>query len=189
MTSAVCCRAVDPAADDAWIAALEEIGPRLNAWAHLRLSGESAGNREDLVQEVLLRAVMHRDRFTGGNFAGWVFQIAKHVLLETLRRRRRDHRLQRADGHSSRLAALHGVPESVTSLTQRIVRRDEFLQLMASVEALDDLDRRLVVLCGIEGEPVRAAAVQVGLGEEACAKRWYRLRQRLRIELGGEQHG
>ena len=164
---------------------LEELTPRLHAWAHLRLRSEPAAAREDFVQEVLLRAVAGRERFQGGNPAAWVFQIAKHVLLELLRARRRHGRVQRADGHTSRIGALHEMAEQITSLSQRVARSDDFRHLMASIGGLDEIDQRLVLLCGLEGETTKLAAVQVGLGEEACAKRWYRLRQRLRTELGG----
>lgn len=170
----------------AWFAVLEDLAPRLHAWTHLRLRGADAATKEDFVQEVLYRAVANQARFTGGNAAAWVFQIAKHVLFESLRRRRREGRVQQVDGHSSRFAALHEIPASVTNISRRVARSDDFRQLMDSVADLDDVDRRLVVLCGLEGESVKTAAVQVGLGDEACAKRWYRLRQRLRVELGGD---
>jgi len=171
----------------AWLATLEELAPRLHAWTHLRLRGEDAATKEDFVQEVLYRAVANHARFTGGNATAWVFQIAKHVLFESLRRRRREGRVQAVDGHTSRFAALHEMPASVTNISRRVARSDDFRQLMLSVADLDDVDQRLVVLCGLEGESVKTAAVQIGLGDEACAKRWYRLRQRLRTELGGEQ--
>lgn len=179
--------AQDPSSEQQWFAALEELAPRLQAWTQLRLRSEPAAAKEDFVQEVLCRAVANRARFHGGDVRAWVFQIAKHVLLESLRRRRREGRIQAVGGHTSRFAALHEVPAEITSLTQRIARRDDCQHLLAAVADLDATDQRLVLLCGLEGESVRAAALQVGLAEEACAKRWYRLRQRLRREHGGEQ--
>jgi RNA polymerase sigma factor (sigma-70 family) len=173
--------------EQAWFQALEELTPRLHAWTHLRLRGETDATKEDVVQEVLFRAVASRTRFTGGNPAAWVFQIAKHVLLEMLRQKRRDGRMQRVDGHTSRWAALHEFPEQVTSMSQRAAKRDDCRQLLEFAAGLDVVDQRLVMLCGLEGVAVRAAAVQVGLNEEACTKRWYRLRQRLRGAFGEQQ--
>ncbi|MBL9076728.1 MAG: RNA polymerase sigma factor [Planctomycetes bacterium] len=170
--------------EPAWYQALEELTPRLHAWTQLRLRNETDATKEDFVQEVLFRAVASHSRFAGGNVAAWVFQIAKHVLLESLRQKRRDARMQRVDGHTSRFAALHEFPAQVTSMWRRAAKRDDCRELLAFVAELDPIDQRLVLLCGLEGVSVRDAAIQVGLGEAACSKRWYRLRQRLRGAFG-----
>jgi len=164
---------------------LEDLAPRLYGWACLRLRGQPRANAEDLVQEVLCRALSALPRFRGGDLGGWTFQIARNVLLESLRTRRRQGRVQLPEGHSSRFRALDAVPASVTTLTRRVARNEEVQVLLRLVEDLDPVDRRLVELCGLEGQTSVAAAAVLGLGPEASAKRWYRLRQRLGARFGG----
>ena len=139
---------------------------------------------EDLAQEVLCRAWTRRAQFTGGDFRAWVFQIAKRVLLEHARRLRKVKRVQIAEGDTARADRLDQVSDHLTTLTRRIARSDEVQRLLQQTAGLDDVDRRLLLLCGMEGLPTREAAVVVGLGEEAAAKRWYRLRQKLREVCG-----
>lgn len=171
-----------PASEPAWQAELETVLPRLHGWAHLRLRGQRL-DPDDLVQEILMRVVTRIDQFRGGQFGAWVFAIAKNVLLECLRRGRQAARVQLVDGHSSRQLGMQEIPASITALSQRIARGDDVRQLLAAAAGLDDTDQRLVLLCGLEGLVPREVAPQVGLSEEAVAKRWYRLRQRLRSDL------
>jgi len=43
---------------------------------------------EDATNDIFLRALIGLDRYRGGNFAAWLFQIARHVVIDTVRRRR-----------------------------------------------------------------------------------------------------
>lgn len=167
-----------------WQAEFERLTPRLICWAAFRLHGRPLADAEDLAQDVLCRAWTRRAQFTGGDFRAWVFQIAKHVLLEHARRQRKVKRVQIAEGDTVRADQLDQVSDQLTTLTRRIARSDDVKKLLQAAGALDDTDRRLLLLCGMEELPTREAAVVVGLGEEATAKRWYRLRQKLRDTCG-----
>ena len=60
---------------------------------------------------------------------------------------------------------------------------------------VDNLDRMLLVHCGLEAETCSTAAVKLGLSEDAAIKRWQRLKERLseahwaRALLGLEEGG
>ncbi|MBK8095516.1 MAG: sigma-70 family RNA polymerase sigma factor [Planctomycetes bacterium] len=163
-----------------WQTEFERLTPRLICWAAFRLHGRPMADAEDLAQDVLCRAWLHRSRFTGGDCRAWVFQIARNVLLEHARRQRKVRRVQIAEGDTARADQLAQVSDHLTTMTRRIARSDDVQKLLQEAAALDDTDRRLLLLCGMEELPTREAAVVVGLGEEATAKRWYRLRQKLR---------
>jgi DNA-directed RNA polymerase specialized sigma24 family protein len=47
------------------------------------------------------------------------------------------------------------------------------------VRALPEEDRKLVLLCGLEGLPHKEVAARMELGVEAVTKRWQRLRAKL----------
>ncbi|MCA8975491.1 MAG: sigma-70 family RNA polymerase sigma factor [Planctomycetes bacterium] len=170
--------AVGPPED--WHAQLERLTPNLIAWTHVRLRGRTLADVEDLTQEILCRAVTRIDSYKGGDLAHWLFAIAKFVLLESLRRQRRDARVRLPQGHSSVYSALGQVAADMTTLTRKVARRDDLQHMLAMLDALDEVDREIATLCGMEGQTCRAVAARVGLGEEAVTKRWQRLRAKLK---------
>jgi len=157
----------------------ERLAPALYAWIVLRAPrGIEPG---DLLGEVWLHAVRSLPRYDASRatFRAWLFGIAKKVLLHELREL--DRRvLGRSSRDSSRRLDLEGVPESVTSLSQRFERDDSMQRFLERIEALGQDERDLVVYCGLEGGTCGEAAVRMGLSEDAATKRWQRLRAELR---------
>ncbi|MCA8975746.1 MAG: sigma-70 family RNA polymerase sigma factor [Planctomycetes bacterium] len=159
-------------------ARLTELTPRLYGWVHLRLSGRLGDEVDDVVQETLFRALGRLDRFHGGSLAAWVFQIANNVVLEMLRKARRKPRQFAASG------AVSGLPESdiiaqATTLTRAVARRDDVRAVLELAAGFEESDRRVLMLCGLQGLPAREAGLALGMSAEATQKRWYRLRQKL----------
>ena len=158
-----------------------EAAPALFAWAELRIRPPLRArlDPQDLLQEVWLRA---RRGFAGfdpqTSFRAWAFRIGKNVLLESLRASQRERAADPTP--QGPLLALDGIPQSVTSITQRISREDSVRSFLEHARALDEVDRMLLVRCGLEEETCARAAVELGLGEDAAIKRWQRLRARLR---------
>lgn len=164
----------DPAAFDAGLA---ELTPRLYAWVHLRLPGRNQ-DAEDVVQEALCRALARRDQFHGGSLAAWVFQITNNVLLEALRRSRRGPRLLTPAADASR-GPFSEFADRATTLTRAVARRDDVRALLELARTFEEVDQRILLLCGLQGWTARQAADALGMGNEAVQKRWYRLRQRI----------
>jgi RNA polymerase sigma factor (sigma-70 family) len=160
-----------------------QVAPTLYAWAELRIRPGMRGriDPQDLVQEVWLRVLeIHpRGLAAAPSFRAWILRVAKNVLLEGLRRAQRAPEPHGA-GPSSRGRFLSAVPESVTSLTQRLARDDAMRSFVAGVRELSPDDARLLVRCGLEQETCAQVAAQLGLSEEAVYKRWQRLRAKLR---------
>jgi RNA polymerase sigma-70 factor (ECF subfamily) len=161
-------------------ARFEPLAPALEAWARLRCDGPLGRSLEagDLFQEVALAAYAAFGRFdpARGPFRPWLFGVAARVAAEHLRRSAR--RAGRAD------APLDGreerIPNELTTISRR-VRRDEALaRAVERLRGLEELDRRLLVHRGIEGLDHAEVATLTGLSGEAAAKRWQRLRERLR---------
>lgn len=187
---AVSCRAVSqppPAGDsglDAFAMDFAVAAPVLLAWAHCRIRGELRQrlDAEDLVQEVGVRACLRRGDFDPrrGTFRQWLFGFASHVWLEALRELGRDplggrHRR----GGDSQLPA---VADTVTTISRRVAADESHRTCRARLDELDDVDRRLVVAIGFEELTHGEAAKLLGIGEDACRKRWQRLRERLRLD-------
>ena len=160
-----------------------EVAPALYAWAELRIRPALRARLEpaDLVQEVWLRGMKGFARFDERNvgFRAWAFRIGKNVLMEAIRATRND--LVASPGSStSRILALEGIPEDVTSFTQRLAREESVREFLAQAGELSEPDRMLLVHCGLEGETCAEAAVKLGLTEAAAIKRWQRLKGKLR---------
>jgi RNA polymerase sigma factor (sigma-70 family) len=176
---------VDPEASRRTLAQLySPLAPALHAWAELRL-GRGLRRElapEDLAQEVWLRALEALPSYSPArcSFRAWLFAVGKRVLLEVQRRARRHGKELPAGGSSTRLAALGEVPFEVTSLTRRVAKDEQVQRFVARVRELDDVERMTVIHCGFEELSLREAAQRLGESYDATAKRWQRLRERLR---------
>lgn len=172
----------DPAARAIDLDALYvEHAASIYAWACLRTAGSLRQwvTPEDLTQEVWVRAARAlptRDR--DGPLRAWLFTIGKHVLYEVRRAAERERSEGR--GGTTRLLSLEQVPAEITSLTQRLVRDDALRGFLVQAEQLDEDDRMLLIHVGMEGMPQTEAAARLGMDYEVLAKRWQRLRERLR---------
>ncbi|MEQ1632169.1 MAG: sigma-70 family RNA polymerase sigma factor [Planctomycetota bacterium] len=179
------------AAQRRFTARYEQIAPALCVWAmrHVPATVRARIEVDDVLQETWLRALRIQDRFQGDDaaFRSWIFAIAKNLLLEVQRSHKRLQRVRIDDGDTARMQALEQVSESVTALSQRLVR-DEGIQLFhAHLQTLTREDQDLVSFCGLEGSTCGEAARKLGIGEEAAHKRWQRLRARLRERGLAEQ--
>lgn len=156
----------------------------LFAWATLRLGPElrRAVSPADLAQEVWLRVtrIAHTRNPSHSSPRAWLFAVAKLVLYEVQRDVRRRRSELPASGSTSRLLALDAVPPEVTSLTQRLARDDAVRTFLARAAELDDIDKKLLIHLGLEAMPQTEAAARLEMGYEALAKRWQRLRARVR---------
>jgi RNA polymerase sigma-70 factor (ECF subfamily) len=155
--------------------------PALYAWAALR--APPSVDPGDILGEVWLRAIERLRSHDSENceFRAWIFGIAKHVLLQVLRMRGRDRAPSRLGGGASggSSGGLDQLPDSVTSISQRLAHEDSMRCFLDYAKRLESTDRDLLVHCGVEGGTCRDAATRLGLTDEAATKRW----QRLRVEL------
>lgn len=161
-----------------------DVAPALYAWAELRIRPRMRVrlDPQDLVQEVWLRGLKNLSRFddTQTTFRAWIFKIGKNVLLEAIRALQSDADANAMGVATAKLLALDGVPQSVTSFTQRLASADSVREFLDHARELDEQDRMLLIHCGLEEETCADAAVKLGLSEDAAIKRWQRLKARLR---------
>jgi RNA polymerase sigma-70 factor (ECF subfamily) len=160
------------------------VAPSIYAWASLRLKGAAGRHLEpdDLVQEVWLRALLSFSSFDpeSGSFRRWVYGIVHNVMREVLRAvNRLAPERGDADRDRSSILDVEGLPDEVTSLTERMARDQAIRSFMERVEALDAADRDLVSLRGLEGLPFKDVARLLRVNEATARKRWERLRTKL----------
>jgi len=157
--------------------------PGLYAWARLRTPSSLRRRVEpaDLAHDVWVRVAQCQGQFDPrrGSFRAFVFGVAKMVLHELMRRQLRLDR-EGVGGSTSRMHALAEKSAAITSVTQRAAKSEEIQQFLARVRELEEVDRMLVVHCGLEEMSVHDAATRLTITYEAAAKRWQRLRGRMR---------
>lgn len=77
-------------------------------------------------------------------------------------------------------------PEPTDTPEQVLLRRERMEHLKAMVEKLSDTDQKVFYRRYYYLQPVAQIAAEMGLSQRAVEGRLYRLRQRLRQELGGD---
>ena len=92
---------------------------------------------EDLTQETLLRVYKESwDYLASGRFHGWMYRIARNLLIDTVRRQSHDAVLHALRAEDVELSALAGLAEDVASPVEQADQR-ELAELVGSL--LDDL--------------------------------------------------
>lgn len=119
---------------------------------------------EDLVQQVFERLLRRGDLDKIDNVAGYVFQTARSVITDYMRRRG----TRQGDSHESFEETVHGSvdfsPERVLAKRQRLARVMEVLQ------TLPERTRVIFVLRRVEGLRYREIADRFGISVSAVEK-------------------
>lgn len=133
---------------------------------------------EEIVQDTLVRAWRHADRFDAdrGALAGWLFTIARNLTVDLARRRDARPRLVRTTEG--------GQPPPTDAEVERAL---EAWQLAEALSELSDEHREAILQVHYLGYSVREAAETLGVPEGTVKSRlYYGLRAlRLRMEEMG----
>ncbi len=134
-----------------------------------RFSLGSASEAEDIVQEVFMRAFSAWDRFSGrSSERTWLFSIARHVIADSLRNRRRERTDESSDGERN-------VPAPP----------DWRMDLEGSLRLLPVTQRQVFILRIIEDRSVGETAALLGRTQVWVRVTLHRAVSRLRSELAG----
>ncbi|HEY8381582.1 MAG TPA: sigma-70 family RNA polymerase sigma factor [Microvirga sp.] len=145
--------------------------PHLRAFA-VSLTGDLE-RADDLVQETLLRALNHRDKFQAGtNLEAWLFTILRNHLYTQHRKKRRE--VEDADGAYA--LALSAPPEQPSKM--------EMQDLHVALARLPPEQREAVLLVGAEGLTYEDAAIKCGVAIGTIKSRVNRARIRLSELMG-----
>ena len=165
----------EPALRDALLAAV----PSLRAFA-ISLSGQ-VDRADDLVQDTLLRALSHIDRFERGtNLNAWLFTILRNLFHSEYRKRRRE--VEDPDG--SYAGRLKVQPEQGSRL--------DFEDFRSALAKLPADQREALLLVGASGFSYEEAANICGCAVGTIKSRVNRARSKLSALLyvdGAEDFG
>src|SRR5579872_4447797 len=147
--------------------------------------GGSAASAEDVTQEVFLALLREDCGFDAsrGTLSGYLFGIARKLVLRQLERGRGDVPLE---GDSEDSGAELSVNDDVLG---RLTHREGIEALRRAVVALPRRYREVVVLCDLEEVDYAEAAVILGCPIGTVRSRLHRARALLLEKLNKERHG
>ena len=147
--------------------------PRVLGYCRRRLLHDE--DAADATSQTFAKALGGLDGFTGGAVASWLFTIARHVVIDAVRRRRPEVDLQAAGEITEPTAG----PEELT------VAGDRRRALLAAVARLTPEQREMVELrlAGLTGQEI---ADVLGLSLSAVKSSQFRAYTRLRALLADE---
>ena len=133
-----------------------------------------AEDAQDVVADTFLVAWRRRDEIVYEAALPWLYGVARRVLANHARgRRRRDH-----------LAAELGrLPAPARELEAQVRNRDETRAVLAALARLRPLDQEVLRLAAWEELSANEIAAALGTSPNAVAIRVHRARERLRNEL------
>lgn len=125
---------------------------------------------QELMQETFLRAVGSISRYNGScKLSVWLCQIAKHVLYQELRKKKRAETVELADY----------LPDGETS----VLNQENKIELYQAIHHLPELERE-VILYRITGElSFREIGAIWGKSENWSRTVFYRAKQKIKKEL------
>jgi RNA polymerase sigma-70 factor (ECF subfamily) len=148
--------------------------PALRAFAwSLSRNGSDA---DDLVQDTLIKAWTHRDKFEPGtNLRAWLFTILRNTFYTSTVRKRREV----SDESGKHAASLHAAPTQDWSVALR--------SLQAALQKLPDEHREALILVGAAGLTYEEAAEICGCALGTIKSRVNRARARLLKIMDAEE--
>lgn len=134
---------------------------------------ESVHEAEDLTSQTFISAyeALHKYR-ERGQFAAWLFQIARSRMNDHFRRSRREVDLE----------AVERVVEMDDTL-DRVIRAEELIRLRSLIRELDSDEQELIRLRYVADLSFAEIAEVLGKREEAVKKWLYRLQARLKDQM------
>ena len=164
-------------------ALVEDYGRQMYQLA-FRLTGNEQ-DAKDVVQDSLLNAFLHLDRFEGrADLRTWLNRIVVNCALDHLRGLRR-----RPDAYAP--TPLSDVVETAASKTpdpERLAASADWRRLVAAaMEGMSPLERVTFALRHFEGRSIAEISETVGIGNNAAKQHIFRAVRKLRLALAA--HG
>jgi len=138
----------------------------------------SAPEAEDLTSQTFLSALEALPRYQHrGNFAAWLFRIARGKVIDYIRSQKKQLPLQDI------------YPAEAGDLLSEMADSDDIVQLGALIRGLKDDEQELIRLRYTAGLPFAQIAASLDSNENTVKKSLYRIVARLQSQLEEFHHG
>jgi RNA polymerase sigma-70 factor (ECF subfamily) len=141
----------------------------------------------DVAQDAFVRVHSHLGEFEGKSaFSTWLFRIATHLAIDSVRRERRS-RKDELDDVSEESLAEGGEGILATALgndpRQSLLRRELAGKIQDALEALPEKHRTILVLREVEGLSYEELAERLGLHKGTVMSRLFHARKKMQALL------
>lgn len=142
-----------------------------------------ASDTEDVLQETLLKALLHAAQFRPNQcFGAWLFQIATNEALKHLRKKRKYREVELPTCEDEgRLE--QQFPDHHLSPAELLERQEFREELTRATNALEESYRNVFLLRDLQGLAIPEVALKLGISVEVASMRLHRAHLRLRSEL------
>jgi len=138
---------------------------------------------EELAQEVFLRVYRNRGTYEPtAKFTTWLFRIATHLALNSIRDGRHERSQERLDGDSKDMPARQ-VKDVRPSVEQSMVYQAKLDEVRRAISALPDKQRAAVLMHKYEEMEYSQIAKVLGCSESAVKSLLFRAYESLRARL------
>lgn len=166
----------------AWL--VERLTPLLLAQARVRIGKQLRVviDAQDLVQEVWsialprMASLREREDLDASMMVAFLARILIYRCNDLVRK----HIVGKPRAAGASQGMLAGLPVQQSGAVTRAVRRETQDAVRDAIDRLEDLDREIVVMRGIERHPVGQIAAVVGLTENAVSQRYGRALAKLK---------
>jgi RNA polymerase sigma-70 factor, ECF subfamily len=162
--------------DSAFAVVFDAVAPHVHRYARRTLRDNAAA--DDIVQQTLMR--MHRARgdfSPGGQVLPWAYRIARNLIRDQLRQKKREEELRRR-AERCVLPAFPATPDAQLDADETVA------SLRSSFAALPHNQQTAYFLMQGEGLSLAEAARQLGITIVALKLRVHRAVMRLRTDCG-----
>ena len=139
---------------------------------------------EELAQEVFLRIYRSRSRYeASARFTTWMFRIATHVALNSLRDRKSERASRRSEEDLWRENPAREVPDLAPSVEQRMVSESRLQEVREAIGRLPEKQRAAVLMHKYEEMEYSQIAAVLECSESAVKSMLFRAYETLRSRL------
>jgi RNA polymerase sigma-70 factor (ECF subfamily) len=138
---------------------------------------------EELAQEVFLRVYRSRSTYEPtAKFTTWLFRIATHLALNSLRDGKNERLQDRLDDHNDDMP-VRQVPDAKPSVEQSMLHEAKFAEIRRAIAALPDKQRAAVLMHKYEEMEYSQIAKVLNCSESAVKSLLFRAYESLRARL------
>jgi RNA polymerase sigma-70 factor, ECF subfamily len=138
---------------------------------------------EELAQEVFLRVYRSRSTYEPtAKFTTWLFRIATHLALNSLRDRKNERTQQRLDEHDDDVP-VRQVPDGQPSAEQAMMHRAKVEEVRQAIAVLPDKQRAAVLMHKYQEMEYSQIAKVLNCSESAVKSLLFRAYESLRARL------
>jgi len=138
---------------------------------------------EELAQEVFLRVYRSRSTYEPtAKFTTWLFRIATHLALNSLRDGKNERTQERLDEHTGDMP-VRQLPDSKPSVEQAMLYQAKFQEVRQAIAALPEKQRAAVLMHKYEEMEYSQIARVLNCSESAVKSLLFRAYESLRARL------